>query len=262
MSTTPAATLERRGSVALITLNRPEAMNAVNGALALAVGEAIEELASDPGLRVGVITGAGRAFCAGADLKEVAAGRTVEAPGHPEWGFAGITRHFVEKPLIAAVNGFALGGGTEVALACDLVVASSEAHFGLPEVTRGLIAAAGGVLRMPRQLPFKLALELALTGEPITATQARDHGLVNRVRPPDDVLDTALQLARRIAGNAPLAVQASKRLLHTGLGLGWDWDEASWIDNDEKSARIFASQDAREGARAFAEKRTPHWSGR
>src|SRR5436190_4460390 len=150
---TPEVLVERRGPVALITLNRPLAMNAVNGALARALGDALEELGNDPSLRVGVLTGAGRAFCAGADLKELAAGRSVHDPGHPERGFAGLVRHFVDKPLIAAVNGFALGGGTEIVLACDLAVMSEDTSLGLPEVKRGLVAAAGGLLRLHRQIP-------------------------------------------------------------------------------------------------------------
>ena len=210
--TAPAALLERRGAVALITLNRPRAMNAVNAALSTAAGSALDELASDPSLRAGVITGAGRAFCAGADLKELAAGRTVHDPRHPERGFAGIVRHFVDKPLIAAVNGFALGGGTEILLACDMAVMSSEARLGLPEVTRGLVAAAGGLLRLHRQIPPKVAARAVFTGEPIDAAAALAWGLVNEVVPVDQVLDTALALAERIAANAPLAVRASNSL--------------------------------------------------
>lgn len=166
------ATFEQRGPVALITLNRPDAMNAVNAALSEAVGTALETVARDPEIRVAVITGAGRAFCAGADLKELAAGRGIYPPDHPEWGFAGLVQHFIDKPLIAAVNGYALGGGTEIMLACDLAVVSDQAKLGLPEVKRGLLAAAGGLLRLPRQVPVKLAMEVALTGEPIDAETA------------------------------------------------------------------------------------------
>src|SRR5438132_2883212 len=165
MTDSPAVLVERRGPVLLMTLNRPAAKNAINADVSAGLGEAIEILADDAELRVGVITGAGAAFSAGADLKELAANRPVLAPQHPEWGFAGIVEHYVDKPLIAAVNGFALGGGTEIALACDLVVADESAAFGLPEVRRGLMAAAGGVLRLQRQIPWRIAVEMALTGE-------------------------------------------------------------------------------------------------
>jgi crotonobetainyl-CoA hydratase len=259
--TAPAALLERRGAVALITLNRPHAMNAVNAALSTAAGSALDELASDPSLRAGVITGAGRAFCAGADLKELAAGRTVHDPQHPERGFAGIVRHFVDKPLIAAVNGFALGGGTEILLACDMAVISSAARLGLPEVTRGLVAAAGGLLRLHRQIPPKVAARAVFTGEPIDAATALEWGLINEVVPADQVLDAALALAERIAANAPLAVRASKRIMARSNEVGSDWHEAAWAMNEEELAAVRASQDAHEGAVAFAEKRTPRWTG-
>jgi crotonobetainyl-CoA hydratase len=256
---TPAALFERRGPIALVTLNRPRAMNAVNAALAAAVGAALAELAADPALRVGVITGAGRAFCAGADLKELAAGHTIDDADHPERGFAGVVRHFVDKPLIAAVNGFALGGGTEILLACDLAVMSAEASLGLPEVTRGLVAGAGGLLRLHRQIPPKVAAEAAFTGEPIDAPTALRWGLVNQVVPPEKVLDTALTLAERIAANAPLAVRASKRIMTRAAATGSDWDDAAWDLNDTEFNAILTSQDAHEGAAAFAEKRAPQW---
>ncbi|MBB4660636.1 crotonase/enoyl-CoA hydratase family protein [Conexibacter arvalis] len=257
----PAARLERRDGVGVITLDRPRALNAVNAQLSAAVGEALEQLDADPELRVGVVTGAGRAFCAGADLKELAAGRDVHAPGHPEWGFAGIAEHFVETPLIAAVNGFALGGGTEIVLACDLAVMSEEASLGLPEVRRGLIAAAGGLLRLPRQLPPKVAAEALLAGGPIDAETALRWGLVNRVVPAAEVLDAALALAREIAANAPLAVRASKRIAHRWAGDGSDWDRGDWARVSRAFDALQASDDAREGARAFAEKRAPRWTG-
>lgn len=256
-----AAILERRGHVALITLNRPEAMNAVNSALSIAVGAAIEELAGDPELRVGVITGAGRAFCAGADLKELARGNNIGDPDHPEYGFAGLMQHFVDKPLIAAVNGFALGGGTEIVLACDLAVMSAEASLGLPEVKRGLIAAAGGLLRLPRQIPPKIALEMALTGTPINATAAAHWGLVNHVVPAEQVLTAALELAETIAANAPLAVRASKRIMHRVNDFGSDWDTPIWDMSMQQAVPVFVSKDAIEGPRAFAEKREPNWRG-
>jgi crotonobetainyl-CoA hydratase len=256
-----AATLERRGHIAVITLNRPEAMNAVNAALSIAVGAALEELAADPELRVGVITGAGRAFCAGADLKELSRGNGIGDPDHPEYGFAGLVQHFIDKPLIAAVNGFALGGGTEIVLASDLAVMSQDASLGLPEVKRGLIAAAGGLLRLPRQIPPKIALEMALTGTPIDAAAAALWGLVNRVVPADQVLPTALALADTIATNAPLSVRASKRIVHRVNDFGSDWDSPIWQMSFEEGGPVFVSKDAMEGTLAFAEKRAPRWRG-
>jgi crotonobetainyl-CoA hydratase len=257
----PAALLERRGAVALITLNRPRAMNAVNAALSRDLGDALAVLADDPELRVGVITGAGRAFCAGADLKELAAGRSISDDAHPERGFAGMVRHFVDKPLIAAVNGFALGLGTEIVLACDLAVAGEEAALGLPEVTRGLVAAAGGVLRLHRQVPPKVAAEAVFTGRPLDPHTALRWGLVNRVVAPDRVLDVALELAETIAANAPLAVRASKRIMARSAATGSDWDAAAWEMSAEEAASVKASRDAREGATAFAQKRRPQWTG-
>lgn len=254
-------TLERRGHVALITLNRSDAMNAVNADVSTALGEAIEQLNTDPELRVGVITGSGRAFCAGADLKELAEGRSVMAPDHPEWGFAGLAKHFIDKPLIAAVNGFALGGGTEILLACDLAVVSEEAKLGLPEVRRGLVAAAGGLLRLQRQVPLKLALQVALTGEPISAETAAEWGLVNRVVPTDQVLDVALELAEKIAANAPLSVRATKQAMYRAADFGSDWNPDIWRMNAEVCSPVIASADAKEGPRAFAEKRLPQWRG-
>jgi enoyl-CoA hydratase/carnithine racemase len=253
--------------VAVLTLNRPEALNAVNSALADAVGGYLEEAAADPGVRVIVVTGAGRAFSAGADLKEIAAGRGVGPTAHPEWGFAGLAQHWVGKPVIAAVNGYAMGGGTEIALACDLVVASEEAAFGLPEVKRGLLAAAGGVVRLQRQIPIKLALQMALTGDPVPAAVARDWGLVNDVVPGGQVLPRALELARRIAENAPLSVQYSKKVLYQTASAGSDrdpgWDRSDpWQVNAQAMDVVFGSSDAVEGAAAFAEKRAPVWTGK
>ncbi|WP_433560433.1 crotonase/enoyl-CoA hydratase family protein [Nocardia sp. CA-151230] len=261
MLESPAAVLERRGPIAVITLNRPGALNAVNGALSTAAGLALDEFARDRELRVAVITGAGRAFCAGADLKALAAGERIHAEGHEEWGFAGLVKHFVDKPVIAAVNGFALGGGTEIMLACDLAVLADDAKLGLPEVKRGLAAAAGGLLRLPRQIPLKLALGVVLTGEPIDAATAARWGLVNRVVPAAEVLDTALELAARIAANAPLPVRASKRVAYRAADFGADWSDELWEMNAAELGPVFRSGDAREGARAFAEKRTPQWRG-
>ncbi len=254
-------TIERLGAVALITLNRPTALNAVNSQLSTELGNAMEELSIDRRLAVGVITGSGRAFCAGADLKEVAAGHSVFAAEHPEWGFAGLVQHFIDKPLIAAVNGFALGGGTEVMLACDLAVVSEDAKLGLPEVKRGLIAGAGGLIRLPRQLPLKIALEAALTGDEISARTAEQWGLVNHVVPKDRVLPTALSLANKIAANAPLAVRASKRTIHRSSEFGSDWSQEAWDMSLREFLQVIKSRDAKEGPRAFAEKRAPKWSG-
>ncbi|MGD0700869.1 MAG: crotonase/enoyl-CoA hydratase family protein [Trebonia sp.] len=257
---------ERDGHVALLTLNRPEALNAVNAALADELGRFLEQAAADDGVRAIVVTGAGRAFCAGADLKEIAAGRSIAPTAHPEWGFAGLARHWVSKPLVAAVNGYAMGGGTEIALACDLVVASEQAAFGLPEVKRGLFAAAGGVIRLQRQIPLKLAAQLVLTGDPVDAATARQWGLVNDVVPADEVVPRALALARRIAANAPLSVQQSKRVLHQAASAGSDWDPAwggadPWQLNAAAMDTVFGSADALEGATAFASKRAPVWTG-
>ena len=195
---TPAATLERHEPVAVITLNRLEAMDAVNAALSAAVGEALEELAAYPELKVWVIIGADRAFCAGADLKELAAGQSLFAPSHPEWGFAGLVQHYMDKPLIAAVNGFALGGGTEIGAGLRSRGDERAGQPREPEVKRGLFAAAIGLLRLGRQIP----LEAALTGEPLDPATALRWGLVNRVVPPEDVLPVALELAGKIAENA------------------------------------------------------------
>jgi crotonobetainyl-CoA hydratase len=258
---------ELDGHVALLTLNRPEALNAVNAALADELGEDLERAAADTQVRAIVVTGAGRAFCAGADLKEIAAGRAIAPTGHPEWGFAGLAQHWIGKPLVAAVNGYAMGGGTEIALACDLVVASEQAAFGLPEVKRGLFAAAGGVIRLQRQIPFKLAAQLALTGDPVDAATALRWGLINDVAPAAEVVSRALELAGRIAANAPLAVQHTKRVLHQAASAGSDWDPAwsgadPWQINAAAMEAVFGSADAVEGATAFAAKRAPVWAGR
>ena len=256
-----AATLERHDHIAVITFNRPSAMNAVNAELSAAVGAALEEFEGDDALRVGVVTGAGRAFSAGADLKALAAGQDIGAPGHPEWGFAGLVEHPISKPLIAAVNGFALGGGTEVVLACDLAVLSEDAALGLPEVTRGLFAAAAGLIRLPRQFPAKLAMEYALTGRPIPPVVAEQYGLVNRVVPADQVLANAVSLAAEIAANAPLSVRATKGLVRAATGAGAGWDQELYEQQARELRAVFSSADAREGTAAFAEKRLPVWSG-
>ncbi|MHB1539326.1 MAG: crotonase/enoyl-CoA hydratase family protein [Solirubrobacteraceae bacterium] len=247
---------ERRGRVLLITLNRPQARNAVNLALARGVSDALDELDGDDALAVGVLTGAGKGFCAGMDLKAFADG---ERPWAGDRGFGGITRRGPVKPLVAAVEGFALAGGLEVALSCDLIVAAEDARLGIPEVRRGLLAAGGGLLRLPRRIPYHVAMELALTGEPIEARRAAQLGLVNRLAEPGGALDVALALAAQVAEGGPLSLVASKRILHEQQ----DWSvREMWARQDEISGPIFGSEDAREGAEAFAEKRAPQWRGR
>lgn len=260
-----AVLVERRGHVMMVTLNRPEARNAVNRALWVGVGSALAEAELDVDVRAVIITGAGdQSFCAGADLKAISRGEKI-APDDPEqvaWGFAGIVGHAISKPIIAAVNGTALGGGTEIALACDLVVAADSASFGLPEVKRGILAGAGGAFRLVQQLPRKIAMEILLTGDPIDAARALDIGLVNAVVPRTGLVDAALALAERITANAPLSVQASKRIA-LGIAEGRiESDEAGWSATRRESGIVMRSEDAREGVRAFAEKRAPLWKGR
>jgi crotonobetainyl-CoA hydratase len=253
----PPVLVERRGPVTVITLNRPRVLNAVDTALAVDLGAALERVEDDRACRVGVLTGAGRAFCAGADLTALAAGRPVHDPAHPEWGFAGITRHPLRKPLIAAVNGLAYGGGLEISLTCDLVVAAAEATFALPEAARGLLAGAGGLVRLPQQVPFRAAMELALTGQPVTAETAAAWHLVNRVVPAGQALDAALELANQIAQNAPPSVQAGKRLIRAAVA---NVPEPQlWARNDAECAAVLAGGDAAEGMRAFVERRAPVW---
>ncbi len=259
----PGALVEHRGNVMVITINRPEARNAVNGAVSVAVGDALEQAQNDPDVRAVVITGAGdKSFCAGADLKAISRRENLYHPDHGEWGFAGYVHHFIDKPTIAAVNGTALGGGTELALASDLVVADERAKFGLPEVKRGLIAAAGGVFRIMDQLPRKVAVELLLTGEPITASDAFEWGLINQVVGEGSVLEAALALAARVTANAPLSVQASKRVAYgvdDGVIVG---DEPGWERTMREMRSLIRSEDAKEGPLAFAEKREPVWKAR
>jgi crotonobetainyl-CoA hydratase len=259
----PGALVEHRGNVMVITINRPEARNAVNAAVSIAVGDALEDAQTDPEVRAVVIIGAGdKSFCAGADLKAIARRENLYHPDHFEWGFAGYVHHFIDKPTIAAVNGTALGGGTELALASDLVVADGRAQFGLPEVKRGLIAAAGGVFRIMDQLPRKVAMELLMTGEPLTASDAWEWGLINQVVKEGSVLDAALALAARVTVNAPLSVQASKRIAYgvdDGVIVA---DEAGWERTMNEMRTLIRSEDAREGPLAFAEKREPVWKAR
>jgi crotonobetainyl-CoA hydratase len=260
--TAPVALIERRGNVALITINRPEARNAVNAAVSTAVGDALEQAQNDPEVRAVVITGAGESFCAGADLKAISRRENLFHPDHGEWGFAGYVQHFIDKPTIAAVNGTALGGGTELALASDLVVAEERTRFGLPEVKRGLIAAAGGVFRIVDHLPRKVALELVFTGEPMSSADALKWGLINQVVPDGTVVEAALALAERITVNAPLAVWASKRVacgVDDGVITG---DEPGWTRTSREIGDVLRSEDAKEGPLAFAEKRQPVWKAK
>jgi len=245
---------EVRGNVLIVTLNRPEAKNAANKALAEGVAAAMDRLDSDKDLRVGIITGAGGTFCSGMDLKGFLAGETPQIPGK---GFAGLTEAPPAKPLIAAVDGYALAGGFEIALACDLIVANKDSKFGIPEVKRGLAAAAGGLVRLPRQIPQRLAMELALTGEFVSAQRAYEMGLINRVVE-GVALEGALQLAETISANGPLAVAASKQVIREQQ----DWSQAEqWKNQYALTAKVFTSSDAREGAAAFAQKRAPNWTG-
>lgn len=258
-----AVLVERRDHVMIVTINRPEARNAVNAAVHEGVGDALEAADADPAVRCVIVTGAGdKAFCAGADLVALSRGERL-APDDAvkqAWGFAGIVSHPVSTPVIAAVNGSALGGGLEIALACDLVVAVDTAVFGLPEPKRGLFAAAGGVFRLPAQVPPKIAMEMMLTGDPITAERALSLGLVNALAPADALLDTALALAARIAANAPVSVQASKRMALGIVDGRVAREEAAWAQNRAESRVVFSSADSREGPRAFAEKRAPVWT--
>jgi enoyl-CoA hydratase len=247
---------ERRERILVITINRPDQRNAVNAAVAQGIAAALDELDDDAGLSLGVLTGAGKGFCAGMDLKAFLAD---ELPYVADRGFAGVTQRGSTKPLIAAVEGFAVAGGLEVALACDLIVAARGARLGIPEVKRSLIAAGGGLLRLPRVLPRNVAMELALTGDPIDAERGYELGLVNRLAEPGQALEAALELAEAIAGNGPLALAATKRILLESV----DWPDAEFFARQEGIAgAVRNSEDAREGARAFAEKRPPVWQGR
>jgi enoyl-CoA hydratase len=245
------------GHVAVVTIDRPEARNAVNGAVAQGIEAAIDRIEEDAAVWVGVLTGTPPVFCAGADLKVVATG-AFSGMVTERGGFAGITRRERTKPFIAAVEGAALAGGCEIVLACDLVVASSEASFGIPEVKRSLIAAGGGLLRLPARIPVNIAMEAALTGDPISAERAAAFGLVNQVCPPGGALQTALTLAGRITANAPVAVRESRRVL---LAAGGRDDAEAWAMSATGMAAAMGSEDLREGLQAFIEKRPPAWRG-
>lgn len=248
--------VQTNGGVLTITIDRPEARNAINLEVAESIASAIDSFEADNSLSVAVITGAGGTFCAGMDLKAFSRG---ERPSIPGRGFAGLTERPPTKPLIAAVEGWALAGGWELALTADLIVAASNAKFGLPEVKRGLVAAAGGLLRLPKTLPYHVAMQVALTGDPLSAEIAQQHGLVNIVCEPGDALAEATNLANSIAANAPLALQASKQIVSESIGYTVPED----FDAQRKIAeRAISSADAKEGALAFAEKRTPVWTGK
>jgi enoyl-CoA hydratase len=243
------------GGVAVITINRPEARNAVNGAVAQGIAGALDELDARKDVAAYVLTGAGGTFCAGMDLKGFLTGDNPIAEGR---GFAGIVERPPAKPIIAAVEGYALAGGCEIALSCDMIVASSEAKFGLPEVKRGLVAGAGGLLRLPQRIPYHAAMEIALTGDHYPASRLAELGLVNRVTEPGDALRGAKELAAKIAANAPLALAATKRVIVESR----DWSsEEQFARQGEIINPVFVSKDAMEGAAAFAEKRKPVWKG-
>jgi enoyl-CoA hydratase len=248
--------VERRDGVLVMTLNRPEARNAMTQALAREMAGALDQLNDDPALRVGVLTGAGGHFCSGMDLKAFLRGELPRVEGR---GFGALTQRPPKKPLIAAVEGYALAGGFEMVLACDLIVASREARFGLPEVKRALAATAGGMMRLPRRIPYHVAMQYILTGDMMPATRAAELGLVNELTEPGAALNGALALAGKLLANGPLALVAAKRVASESH----DWPEAEMFDRQaEYTQEVFASEDAKEGARAFAEKRPPVWKGR
>ena len=247
----PAVLTERRDRVLVIILNRPDAMNAINGDLSNGLWSAIQDLNCDPGLTAGVLTGAGRGFCAGMDLKAFSRGEDIG----PMIKFI---RAGSEKPLICAIEGFALAGGLELALSCDLLVAARGAKLGIPEVGVGLLAAGAGLFRLPGRVGYGKAMEMAITADPITAEEAAEHGLVARLTDPGSALQEALSLAERIARNAPLAVAASKQLIRATQG---STEEELWALQRPLQERVFASEDAKEGPLAFTEKRPPEWSG-
>ena len=248
--------LERRESTLVITIDRPEARNAVNPAVAEGVSEGLRQLDEDDALSAGVLTGGGGTFSAGMDLKAFAAG---QRPVVGDRGFAGLTNAEVGKPLIAAVEGWAMGGGFEMALACDLIVAADTARFGLPEVKRGIVAGAGGAFRLPRRLPHHVAMEVLLTGQPLEAARAEHFGLVNRVVAEGRSVDAALELAGSVTANAPLALKGVKEIVRRTTGMA---DAAAFAEQGPVVERLRASDDAAEGARAFAEKRAPSWRAR
>lgn len=249
---------EVRGPFAVIKINRPEARNAVNGAVAQGIEDAIDKLEADDSVWVGIITGEPPVFCAGADLKEINAGNAGSL-ATARGGFGGITQRERTKPMIAAVDGPALAGGTEIVLSCDLVVASSNATFGIPEVKRSLVAAAGGLFRLGRKIPLNIAMELTLTGDPIDAARAHHFGLVNRLVEPGEALDAAVALAEQICANAPVAVRESRKIVLEATNAP---DDVGWKMSMEGMGVAMSSEDFSEGLTAFIEKRPPAWKGR
>ena len=260
MTTTEVSTelvlTERHDGVLTITINRPAQKNAISREVAVQLASALDLLDSDPAVSVGVLTGAGGTFSAGMDLKAFANGQTPILPGR---GFGGLTQAEIRKPLIAAVEGWALGGGFEMALSCDLIVAAQDAKFGLPEVKRGLIAGEGGVIRLPRRMPYHVAVKVLLTGEPLSAVDAKQYGLVSDLTGSGAALVGAQQLAKRIAVNAPLALARVKQVLRDTQGLN---DSAAFARQAADASSLLKTEDAHEGALAFAEKRAPVWRGR
>lgn len=249
---------ETEGHVGIITINRPDARNAVNGDVARGIEEAIDKIEGDDSLWLGVLTGVPPVFSAGADLKEINAGRAGDLQTK-RGGFAGITRREREKPIIAAVDGPALAGGTEITLACDLIVASRTARFGIPEVKRCLVAAGGGLFRLPRKLPFNIAMELTLTGDPIDAERAHQFGLVNVLCEPGEALSKAKELAARIEANAPVAVRESRKVVYAAMT---EDEDTGWKLSGEAMMKAMSSEDMKEGLTAFIEKRPPNWAGK
>ncbi|OLT37995.1 enoyl-CoA hydratase [Actinomadura sp. CNU-125] len=250
-----AVLTEEDGAVLTITINRPEAKNAVNSEVAQGIAAAMEELDTRKDLSIGILTGAGGTFCAGMDLKGFLTGDNPIVEGR---GFAGIVERPSSKPLIAAVEGYALAGGCEVALSCDMVVAAKDAQFGLPEPKRGLVAAGGGLLRLPQRIPFHIAMEMALTGDKYAAERMAELGFVNRLTEPGGALAAAKELALKVGENAPLALAATKKIIVESP----DWSDAeTWQKQQEITLPVFTSKDAQEGPAAFAEKRKPNWTG-
>ena len=255
MSDAAEVITEAKGGVLIVTINRPEAKNAMNKAAAEAISAAMDRLEAEDDLRVAILTGAGGTFCSGMDLKGFLRGESPSVPGR---GFGGLSQWTPKKPVIAAVDGYALAGGMELALSCDLIVANVNSKFGIPEAKRGLAAAAGGLIKLPRQIPPRIAMELALTGDFIDAQRAYELGFINRIVE-GPAIDGAMELAARIAENGPLALIASKAIVRDSH----EWTEAEmWDKQAAYIAPVFTSSDAREGAAAFAEKRKPNWQGK
>jgi len=249
--------IEQIDNIQVITINRPQVRNAINAATAQALAEAMDALDANPDVAVGILTGAQQTFCSGMDLKDFSL--TGKRPYVEGRGFAGICEKPPAKPLIAAIEGYALAGGCEIALACDILIAAENARFGLPEVKRGLVPGSGGMLRLPARIPYNVAMQAVLTGEMIDAQRAHGLGLVNQLAVPGKALEAALEMGRIIAANGPLAVQTAKRILVQSR----DWAQAEMFDKQRPLiAHIFTSEDAREGATAFVEKRAPRWQGK